>query len=81
MTTNIYRFQPIEHRERRTGRCPVCNRVVVRWRTFSQTQNPYNRNEDGTVKSVPDILKEIRAEGAKWVPDFTHEKCREGGAS
>lgn len=73
----VYRFSDVGLIHRAKGACPGCGKTVWRQRRFSQTLNPFNRNADGTVKTERDIMVELRAEAAEWVPDFTHEKCRE----
>ena len=75
-----YTYDKIKHVERRYGNCPVCGKRVQRSTTFMETVNPYNRNEDGTVKSAQEVRESVRAKGQAWKPDFTHDKCREGMA-
>lgn len=36
-------------------------------KTFSQTLNPFNRNKDGTLKTVPQIMKELDDESKVWM--------------
>lgn len=79
MTT--YKYEQIGHKERRAGLCPKCGRRVVRVRSFIHTLNPFNRNLDGTIKNRTQVLDGAKAEAAAWVPDFTHETCRESGWS
>ena len=59
----------------KTGLCPVCGKRATRRQRFWQTESPFNRNPDGTVRTRTDIQEEVRAEAANWVPDFTHGKC------
>ena len=71
-----YTYDKIKHTERRNGTCPVCGKRVQRSTTFMETVNPYNRNEDGTVKSAQEVRESVRAKGKAWEPDFTHENCK-----
>lgn len=71
---NVY---PVIRRGRvKNGTCPVCGKAVSRAKTFWMTENPWNRNEDGTVRSREQIIEALKAEGDAWVADFTHAKCR-----
>jgi hypothetical protein len=65
----------------RKGPCPACGKTTSRSRTFEETVNPLNLNEDGLPKSYPEVLKSVRDKSLAWDPDpdiFTHQKCREG---
>lgn len=73
MTT--YRFQEVKARASHGGKCPVCGKRVSRSRTFTQTINPFNRNEDGSVKTPAEVRVAVDAEANAWEPDFTHEAC------
>jgi len=44
----------------------ACGRNLRRQKTFSQTLNPWNMNEDGSAKTSLDILIEIRADARAW---------------
>lgn len=74
MTT--YRFQKVQCQFEQTGQCPTCLKRVTRRRTFTQTVNPFNRNDDGSVKTSAEVYAAVKAEGEAWQPDFTHEACR-----
>ena len=73
----VYQFSEVSRIRHASGSCPGCGKAVRRQRKFSQTLNPFNRNPDGTVKNVRDIQEELSVEAGQWVPDFTHERCRE----
>lgn len=36
-------------------------------RTFMQTINPFNKNEDGSLKTYDQILAEVKAERDAWL--------------
>ena len=72
---SAHHFQRVSATFDKSGECPVCEKRVRRSRTYSQTVNPFNRNEDGTVKTSYEVWLAVRAEGEAWQPDFTHERC------
>ncbi len=56
--------------------CTVCGKKVRRQRTFMATDNPWNVNEDGTRRSVPEIYDRLREKAAAWRDEpETHPKC------
>ena len=60
----------------KNGVCPVCNRDSRRTKKFYQTQSPYNKNKDGEVKSVTEIIAECEVERELWMSDpCFHVKC------
>jgi hypothetical protein len=63
----------------KTGNCPVCGKRMRRQKTFSQTQNPFNKNPDGTVKTRQEIYRSLGAEVKAWLaePMPPHEACSE----
>jgi hypothetical protein len=74
MTT--YRFTEYPLTEKKSVPCPVCGKKVRRQRTFSQTLNPFNKNADGSVKTVPDIYRALRVEADAWKAETeTHPGC------
>lgn len=68
-------FDKIKHVEKRNGVCPVCGKRSQRSKTFEETVNPYNRNEDGTIKTPMQVLASVRAKGEAWEPNLTHWNC------
>lgn len=70
-----YRYEKIKRYAEKRGKCPVCGGSVVRKRVFWQTHNPFNKNEDGTIKSAHEVWLSVCAEADAWVPDFTHGRC------
>ncbi len=71
-----YAYQVIPARRAYIGKCPVCGKQVSRSRTFEMTVNPWNKNEDGTVRTRVEVRQAVDIEADKWIPDFLHEKCR-----
>jgi hypothetical protein len=67
-----YRFPPVRAQRTVRGKCPACGKAVTRSRTFKQTVNPFNRNEDGSVRTYEQVNAEVNAEARAWEPDFRH---------
>ena len=60
----------------KNGICPVCDRDSRRTKKFYQTQSPYNKNKDGVMKSVDEIIVECEIERELWASDpCFHVKC------
>lgn len=74
-----YTFQQVAARRSHRGACPLCGKSTTRSRNFVQTINPYNRNADGTIKTLAQVRAAVEAQADAWVPDFTHDACA-GGA-
>lgn len=84
MTSVTFRsttFRPVFAYATRTSPCPVCGKRSIRRRYFEHTVNPYNRNEDGTVKTSAEVRADAKREADAWVPDFTHARCADESAS
>jgi hypothetical protein len=73
---SIYRYERVERRDYKRGRCVACGKTAERSQTFQQTINPFNKNSDGAVKTRDDIWTEISAEARAWLaqPVF-HARC------
>jgi len=61
-----YQFREVKYPVSKQGKCVVCNKKRTRYKTFSQTLNPWNKKADGTVKTSEDILKELHQESLAW---------------
>jgi hypothetical protein len=70
-------FEEVKYHASKSGKCPVCGKSCTRSQKFFQTINPFNKNEDGTVKNRDEIYAELKVQIVMWkqVPPF-HEKCR-----
>lgn len=68
-------YEPVKVQMVKAGKCPTCGKKVNRQRTFSQTINPFNRNEDGTIKTSSEVLAAVYAQAERWEPNFTHWRC------
>jgi hypothetical protein len=71
-------FQEYGVTGKKSGICPKCGRRAVRSAKFFQTQNPFNRNKQGDVKSVDEIMEENRQRLFRWKEEpVYHEKCED----
>lgn len=72
MSSVTVKFDKIPFKENRQGKCPVCNKKVVRSMTVNLTSNPFNgwaTREELQVSADQEFVR--------WEPDFTHEKCHQ----
>ena len=74
----VTNYERVRAQRTRRGTCPGCGKAVTRSRTFENTVNPFNRNEDGIVRTYREVWKRVNAVADAWVPDFRHNKesCR-----
>jgi len=76
MCITSYTFSEVSLRGEKSGKCAVCGKHAKRAEKFWQTQNPYNKNSDGSVKSRSDIMKELVIERDEWLKKpLYHQKC------
>ncbi|WP_055566008.1 hypothetical protein [Streptomyces atriruber] len=76
-----YTFEKVELYGEKRVKCTVCGKAMKRRTTVYQTLNPFNKTDDGKVKSRSQILAELRVKLDAWRGQAeTHAKC-EGGAS
>lgn len=66
----ITTFREISRNAKKSGLCPRCGKRRTRTRRFYQTLNPYNRNLDGSPKTIEQIYEELKVAIADWVPNF-----------
>ena len=72
-----WKFQEVSTYRRLAGKCPVCGKRVTRSRKFTHTVNPFNKNDQGKVRTLLEVRECVNAEAEQWVPDFTHAACAE----
>ena len=77
MRSYTHTFRSVKMTRTASGPCPVCGKRVRRSRTFESTINPFNRNDDGTVKTAPEVREQVQAKADEWAPDFRHAGCTE----
>lgn len=77
MRTTRLVFNKVSMTFTKTGTCHVCGGKASRSRVFYQTLNPYNTNEDGSVKTVQQIKDELRIQGNEWKATYVvrHARC------
>ena len=51
---------------KKSGKCIVCNKRKYRSKTFSKMLNNIDKNEDGTIMTRSDIIKELEKKTALW---------------
>lgn len=51
---------------KKTVNCSGCGKKLARSKVFSQTINPWNKTQDGRVKTRADIRTELSAEIKEW---------------
>ena len=70
-------FEEVSQRAKKSGKCSVCGKPCTRSIKFFQTLNPFNKNEDGSIKTRGQIYAQQVVQIAMWkkIPPF-HEKCR-----
>lgn len=76
MTSVTFNF--FGYKKTRKGKCAVCGKRMQETRDFKQSLNPYNRNADGTQKSVADILRQEQEKYDAWTEPLVHPWCRKG---
>lgn len=59
-------FEKIERHAERSGFCFKCSEKRKRQKTFYQTVNPWNKNDDGSVRTRTEIYNDIGREIAEW---------------
>lgn len=69
-------FEEFTQQAARSGVCPACGKRGKRSRTFTMTQSPWNKNPDGSVRSVSEIRRALRDQARTWSQGaFVHERC------
>lgn len=71
--TTVYRRITLSSTKK--SRCPICQGLSRRTRTFGETVSQFNRNDDGTRATEADIRVHLAARAAAWTPDFRHTLC------
>ena len=60
-------FDEIRQTEKVTGVCEKCQKKRIRTITESMTENPWNKNEDGTVRNRSQIYEAVKSKLNKEV--------------
>lgn len=70
-----YRFEEIKLSGSKKVPCGQCGKKVSRTRTFEQTINPLNKNDDGTAKTARQVAASVREELRAWQAKQEGELC------
>ena len=63
---------------KKTGICPKCGKKASRSKKFWQTQNQFNTNDQGEMKSIKEIQAENSQELKSWKKEpVFHAKCED----
>ena len=69
-------YEEVTLRSTKRGKC-LCGKHRVRSKTFYQTISPFNKKEDGEMKSRYDITPELREDIKDWkVEPITCDNCK-----
>ena len=68
MNTITYIYQEVSIKGKKLGKCK-CGKRLSRKNTFTQTINPFNKNNDGEVKNRSEILVELQKEREEWMKE------------
>lgn len=63
-----YRFVEVTARATKSLTCLDCGKRRRRQTTFMNTVNPFNTNEDGSVRTYAQVLERVRAQAAEFEP-------------
>lgn len=76
MTT--YNFQEVAVYGEKIGKCPKCGKYYKRREKFWATVNPWNKNEDGYVKSYDEVYDDVVKQCKKWQKEpIEPHNCKE----
>jgi hypothetical protein len=67
----IINFQQIKTKQGIKGICVQCGKKKSRIITETQTINPFNKNQDGTVKNYHEVAKSVETNLAEKVRKYT----------
>lgn len=69
-------YEPVSAKVSKSGLCTVCGRKATRTKTFTNTVNPFNKNEDGTVRTRAEVWANVRRLAEEWKSlPVTHGGC------
>ena len=75
---STYTYMKFTAKGTRKGVCDVCGKRTTRSLTFSQTVSPFNKNEDGTVKTEAQVIHSVWLEAEEWAKgQVRHAGCEE----
>lgn len=75
----ITTYEKVQRRCQKSGPCAVCGVVTSRSITLWHTLNPWNKNEDGTVRTRAEIALILADEAKEWMGQpVVHARCERG---
>lgn len=82
----VHRYAQVSATGYRRGVCSICGKRGQRQTTVTNTVNPFNRNEDGSVRTHAEVWAAVAAKAKEWEAEpFVHASCEDrqtyGGAS
>lgn len=58
------------------GKCSVCGGSAERSKKFTNTVNPWNRNEDGTTRTYAEVQDNVNRLAREWEEQpVVHARC------
>ena len=70
------RFQEVSLYGEKSGKCVVCGKRTKRSKKVTHTVNPFNKNEDGTIRTYDEVMERVSEEVKKWKQEpIYHVKC------
>jgi len=64
----IIKFNEVLIKGYKVGKC-LCGKRRSKTKIFTQTLNPFNKNEDGTICTRDDILLKLAIEKNEWLKE------------
>ena len=72
----VYHYEEVRAYGRKTGHCEVCGKSATRSQVFTNTINPFNRNEDGSVRTRAEVQQRVLALVREWEQGpIRHARC------
>lgn len=59
------KFQQLSIYSKKSGKC-ICGKRITRKKKFSSTASPFNKKENGEIKTHEEIYNELRIKADKW---------------
>lgn len=68
-------FAVIKVRAHKKGKCGLCGKPIVKTKTFENTVNPWNQNDDGSIRTEDEIIVHLRKHALAW--QQSEEFCKQ----
>ena len=73
---SAYYYEQIRAHGRKSGKCVACGKPAERSHIFTNTVNPFNKNEDGTVKTRLEVQANVNRLARAWEAEpLLHKRC------